>query len=77
MELSGELHERTAVPPSGIASAENRTRIPGSSDLWRSHYTSCVVMNGEDLACSKAIWPESYAPVATQMYMWEENGNLG
>ena len=77
MELSGELHDRTAVPPSGIASAENPTRILGSSDPWRNHYTSCVIMNGADLLCGKAIRLESYASVVTQMYMWEENGNLG
>jgi hypothetical protein len=68
MQLSGELHDCTAVPPSGIASDKNRTRITGSSDPWRSHHTGCVILNGGDLAYGQAIWPESYAAVATQMY---------
>jgi hypothetical protein len=34
-------------------------------------------MNGEDLACSYAIWPDGYASVTSQMYLWEANGNFG
>jgi hypothetical protein len=88
MELSGKVQDPAAVPPESLVwnLGDKKTLLPqpgieppiaGSSDLWLSHYTTCVIMNGEDLACSYAIWPDSYAPLTTQTYLWEVNGSFG